>query len=226
MNWTISDVADRIQHTLVSPDATEADIRRICQECVDHQFDGAMIQPCWVPLAKSILKGTTIKVCTAFGYPMGGDGVFAKAAAARDCVARGADEMDFMPNMGLLKSGYDTEVLNELKMVVQAAEGRVVKAMLELGMLTEDEGKRITELCIEAGVHYVKNSSGFGKGGKASVDILGKLKSWAGDRAKVKASGGVKTFEQAVALFDAGVDLIGTSSGVSIVQGTEGQGEY
>ncbi len=226
MNWTISDVADRIQHTLVSPDATEADIRRICQECVDHQFDGAMIQPCWVPLAKSILKGTTIKVCTAFGYPMGGDGVFAKAATARDCVARGADEMDFMPNMGLLKSGYDAEVLNELKMVVQAAEGHVVKAMLELGMLSEDEGKRITELCIEAGVHYVKNSSGFGKGGKASVEIIQKLKSWAGDRAKVKASGGVKTLEQAVALFDAGVDLIGTSSGVSIVQGAEGQGEY
>jgi len=226
MGLSTSQVAAKIQHTLVSPDATVSDIRHLCQECVDHGFDGAMVQPCWVPLAREVLAGTGVKVCTAIGYPMGGDGAFAKAAAARDCIARGADEIDFMPNLGWLKSGYDDQVLDELRSIVQAAEGRTVKAMLELGMLTPEEGQRAAELCVAAGVHFVKNSSGFGKGGKASVEIIRQLKSWVGDRAKVKASGGVKTFDQALALFEAGANLIGTSSGVGIVQTGEGQGDY
>jgi len=149
-----------------------------------------------------------------------------KVAAARLCVALGADQIDFMPNLGYLKSGYFKRVLEEFKAVVDAAEGRVVKAMLELGMLSETEGQRAAELALEAGVHYVKNSSGFGQGGKATVEVVQRLRSWVGPDAGLKASGGVKTFEQAVALFEAGADLIGSSSGVAIVRGQQGRGAY
>jgi len=135
-HWDATTVAARIQHTLVSPDADEAAICRLCREGLDWHFDGVMVQPCWVPLAREILAGSAVKVCTAFGYPMGGDGLNTKVAAARDCVALGAEQIDFMPNMGYLKSGYDERLLDELKAVVHAAEGHVVKAMLELGMLT------------------------------------------------------------------------------------------
>ena len=225
-DWDVATVAARLQHTLVSPDADEAAIRSLCQDCLDCHFDGAMVQPCWVSLAHSILNGSGVKVCTAFGYPMGGDGLDTKVAAARLCVALGADQIDFMPNLGYLKSGYFKRVLEEFKAVVDAAEGRVVKAMLELGMLSETEGQRAAELALEAGVHYVKNSSGFGQGGKATVEVVQRLRSWVGPDAGLKASGGVKTFEQAVALFEAGADLIGSSSGVAIVRGRQGRGAY
>ncbi len=225
-NWDVSAVAARIQHTLVSPDANEADIHRLCEDCLQHNFDGAMVQPCWVPLARSLLGGSSVKVCTAFGYPMGGDGLFTKVAAVRDCVAFGADEINFMPNLGFLKSGYLDRLGEEIATVVRAAEGRVVMVMLELGMLSDEEGRRAAELSIEAGVAYVKNSSGYGKGGKASVEVVNKLKRWVGDRVKIKASGGIRTFEQAVALLEAGADLLGTSASVAIVRGDRGKGEY
>ena len=173
-----------------------------------------------------MLQGSSVKVCTAFGYPMGGDTCAIKVAAMRDCVVQGADEIDFMPNWGFLKSGYVDRVAQEIKAVVDAAEGRVVKIMLELGMLSDQEASRAVELSLEAGAQYLKNSSGFGKGGQASVEVLQKLKAWAAGRAKLKVSGGVRTLEQAVALLDAGADLIGTSSGVAIVRGASGTGDY
>lgn len=226
MHWSVERVAKRLQHTLVAPDATEADVLALCQACAEHGFDGAMVQPCWVGVAKRALQGTGVKVCTAFGYPMGGDGPLAKATAMRDCVARGAEEIDFMPNLGWLKSGYPKRVLDELRLIVEAAEGRTTKAMLELGMLTPEEGRRAAELAVEAGVSFVKNSSGFGKGGQAQVAVVRQLKAWVGQGAKVKASGGVKAFGQAVALLEAGADLIGTSSAVAIVSGKVGEGAY
>lgn len=224
--WTVTDVAARIQHTLVAPDAREKDIRKLCDDCLKFGFAGAMVQPCWVPLAKSVLKNSPVRICTAFGYPMGGDGLFTKLAATRDCIAAGADEIDFMPNWGFLKSGHVKQVREEIAAVVQAAEGRTVKIMLELGMLTEEEGKQATEISIEAGAHYVKNSSGFGIGGKANVDIIKTLKEWVGNRTRIKASGGIRQFDQAVSLLTAGADMLGTSSGVVIVQGIQGEGNY
>ncbi len=219
-------LAGRLQHTNVAPDAVEADIRQLCRDCLELGFDGAMVQPCWVPLARELLAGSAVKVCTAFGYPMGGDGLFAKLAAARDCIARGADEIDFMPNAGLLKSGYAERYRDEVRAVVEAAEGRVVKVMLEMGMLSDAEAERAVQLSIEAGAHYVKNSSGFGQGGQASVGAVQKLVRWAGGRAKVKASGGIRTRAQARSILDAGAALLGTSSGVAIVRDEVGEGDY
>lgn len=185
-----------------------------------------MVQPCWIPLAKQCLDGSGVKVCSAFGYPMGGDGIFTKVAAVRDCVAMGADELDVMPNVGWLKSGHTDRYRDEIVAVVDAAHGRPVKVMLEMGMLSEDEARQAAQLVVEAGATYVKNASGFGKGGQASVEAITQLKSWVDGRVRVKASGGVRTWDHAVALLDAGADLLGTSSGVAIVSGGGDQGDY
>ena len=225
MPWTVESLAKRLQHTLVAPDATEAQVRALCRDCAAHGFDGAMVQPCWVGLAREALAGSGVKVCTAFGYPMGGDTPQTKAAAMRACVAAGADEVDFMPNLGWLKSGHDERVRDELRRIVEAAEGRVTKAMLELGMLTPEEGRRAAGLAVEAGVGYAKNSNGVGEGDQGDVAVVRELRGWVGQRARVKASGGVKAFDQAVALLEAGADLIGTSSAVAIVAGGPG-GDY
>jgi deoxyribose-phosphate aldolase len=217
--YTPEEVASKIQHTLVSPDASEEDITRVCRECLNYGFNGVMIQPAWIPLAKKILRGSKVKICTALGYPMGGMTTFAKVAETRDAFAAGADEIDFMPNFGWFKSGYDDLFKEEIAAVVKAAEGRVVKIMLEFGMLEESEKERAARLAKEAGVTYLKNSSGWGRGGHATVADIQLLRRVANGEVGVKASGGIRTFESAVEILRAGADLIGTSGSVRIVTG-------
>ncbi|USG67471.1 deoxyribose-phosphate aldolase [Brevibacillus ruminantium] len=217
--FTVEQVAAKIQHTLVTPNASEEEIKRVCEECMTYGFDGAMIQPVWIPQAKKWLAGSKVKVCTAFGYPMGGATTFTKVAEARDVIAAGADEFDFMPNYGLFKSGRYDEFAQEIAAVVKAAEGRVVKIMLEFGMLSEEEKVKAATLAKEAGVTYLKNSSGWGQGGQATVEDIQLLRRIAGNETKVKASGGIRTFEDAVKILDAGAEMIGTSGSVKIVTG-------
>lgn len=212
-----------IQHTNVNPDLTLEEVRQLCQDCIDNDFDGVMLQPCWIGEAKQMLKGTDIKICTALGYPMGGATTEAKVFETKNVFELGADQLDFMANVGFLKSGMYDEYKNEIASIVSAARGKVTKIMLEFGMLTEDEKRIAAELAIEAGVTYVKNSSGWGKGGKATVEDITLLKEIAGDRAKVKASGGIRNKEQAEAMLNAGATLLGTSAGVNILSG-EGSG--
>ena len=154
---------------------------------------------------------------------MGADFTDAKVYQARECFAKGADQLDFMANIGYLKGGMYDAYRDEIKAVVDAAEGKVTKIMLEFGMLTQDEKKRAAELAIEAGITYVKNSSGWGKGGHATIEDIKLLKEIAGDRALVKASGGIRTREQALAFIDAGASLLGTSAGVAILTGKVGE---
>jgi deoxyribose-phosphate aldolase len=176
-----------------------------------------------VPTAVSALKGTGINVCTALGYPMGADLTEAKVYEAEKVFALGADQLDFMANIGYLKGKEYDKYRNEIRAIVNAAEGRVTKIMLEFGMLTQEEKKKAAELAIEAGITYVKNSSGWGKGGHATIDDIKLLHKIAGDRAHVKASGGIRTREQALAFIDAGASLIGTSAGVAIMKGKSGE---
>ncbi|WP_154026293.1 deoxyribose-phosphate aldolase [Olsenella uli] len=220
---TDKELAKKIQHTNVNPELTKEDILSLCNDCVQYDFDGVMLQPAWVPTAVEALKGTDIKVCTALGYPMGADFTDAKVYQARECFAKGADQLDFMANIGYLKGGMYDAYRDEIKAVVDAAEGKVTKIMLEFGMLTQDEKKRAAELAIEAGITYVKNSSGWGKGGHATIEDIKLLKEIAGDRALVKASGGIRTREQALAFIDAGASLLGTSAGVAILTGKVGE---
>lgn len=219
MNRTPADIAATIQHTEVRPTADCERIIELCNECVEHGFDGAMVLPCWVPLARERLQDTAVTVCSAAGFPMGGDGRLAKAAAVRDAVAAGAEEVDVMPNIGFLKSGMDAELAAEMELVVGASGDAVCKAMLELGALDDGEAERIVELAVDAGFDYVKTSSGWGEGGKATVERVRFLRERAPEDVGVKASGGIRTLADADALLDAGAELLGSSSGVAIVDG-------
>jgi deoxyribose-phosphate aldolase len=215
---TSSDIAGRIQHTNVRPEATRADIDRLLAECVEFGFHGAMVNPIWVPLAVSAVRGSPVRVCTALDYPMGGLSTDSVTRAAGEAVRLGAQELDVMTKVGWLKSGMESEYAAHLASVV-AVVGRVpVKAMLEVALLTPAELARAVELCAEAGVTYVKNSSGFG-GGDASPEIVVQLVSLSGGRVRVKASGGIRTREQAAALLEAGAELLGSSASVGIVTG-------
>lgn len=219
-------IAATIQHTEVSPTADRARIEQLCEECVEHGFDGAMVLPCWVPLARERLAGTDVTVCSAAGFPMGGDGRIAKAAAVRDAVAAGAEEVDVMPNVGFLKSGMDGRLREEMELVVEASGPAVCKAMLELGALDGDEAERIVDLAVGAGFDYVKTSSGWGEGGNATVERVRFLGERAPEDVGIKASGGIRTAEDAADLLDAGADLLGSSAGVAIVTGGESDVEY
>lgn len=223
MTLTNEELAKRIQHTNVNPELTRSDILSLCGDCVEYGFDGVMLQPAWVPTAVDALKGTGVKVCTALGYPMGADLAEAKVFEARRVFALGADQLDFMANVGYLKGGEFQKYRDEIAAVVDAAEGKVTKIMLEFGMLTQEEKRRAAELAIEAGITYVKNSSGWGKGGHATIEDIKLLKEIAGDRALVKASGGIRSREQAIEFIEAGASLLGTSAGVAILTGKVGE---
>lgn len=220
MERTSAEIASTIQHTEVSPTADRERILALCEECLEYGFDGAMVLPCWVPLARDRLAGTDVAVCSAAGFPMGGDSRLAKATAVRDAVAAGADEVDVMPNVGYLKSGLDDRLAAEMELVVEASGDAVCKAMLELGALAQSEAERILELAVEAGFDYVKTSSGWGEGGNATVERVRFLRERAPEGVGVKASGGIRTAADADALLEAGADLLGSSSGVGIVAST------
>lgn len=219
-----SALAGRIQHTEVSPTADRARVVEVLEECVEYGFDGAMVQPCWVPLAAAELADTDVAVCTALGYPLGGDRTLAKVTGIRDAIAAGADEIDVMANVGFLKSGRENAFRDELDALVEASGDATIKLMLELGGLTDAEAAREIEYAAEAGFDYLKNSSGFGVGGEATVEDVAFVRERAPDHVGVKASGGIETAEQARDLLDAGADLLGASSGVDVVTGGTGDG--
>jgi deoxyribose-phosphate aldolase len=213
------ELAQHIQQTLVRPDASLIEIEQFCEECRTYGFQGAMISPLWLSVVKERLEGAPTILCTALGYPMGGMTSLSKAFEVRDVVARGAQQIDFMPAVGYLKSGWYGAYRRDIAAVVEAAEGVPIKVMLEFGMLTEDEKRAAAELAIEGGAAYLKNSSGWGQGGTATVEDIQLLTSIAQGRVQVKASGGIRTAEQARAMLDAGAALLGTSAGVQIVSG-------
>lgn len=220
------ELAGVIQHTEVSATADRGRIEAVLDECLEHGFDGAMVQPCWVPLAAERLADTDVSVCTALGYPLGGDSTLAKVTGIRDALANGVDELDVMANLGWLTSGDDERFAAELEALVEASGDATIKLMCELGGLTDAEAEREIELAVDAGFDYLKNSSGFGVGGQASVEVVEFLADRVPPGVGVKASGGIKTAEQARDLLDAGADLLGASSGVEIVTGGRGADDY
>ena len=226
MQPTPADVAGRIQHTEVGPTAAQDRIEELCEECLEHEFDGAMVQACWVSLAADRLAGSDVSVCSAVGFPMGGDRPISKATAIRDALDAGARQVDVMPNIGFVKSGRWADIRREMELLVDASGEATIKVMLELGALDDEEAARLVDIAVEAGFDYVKNSSGWGEGGKATVERVRFLRERAPETVGVKASGGIKTLKQARELLDVGADLLGASSGVSIVTGEVGDGEY
>ena len=207
-----------IDHTLLKATATRAQIEKLCDEAVENDFASVCVNTCWVPMAASRLAGSPVNVCTVVGFPLGAMAPASKAAEAARAVADGADEVDMVINIGWLIAGEDDAVRADIAGVVEAAQGRCVKVILECCLLTDEQIVRACELSVEAGAAFVKTSTGFSSGG-ATVKDVALMRKTVGDRCKVKASGGIHTAEEAQAMVDAGADRIGTSSGIAIVAG-------
>lgn len=221
----LSQIAASIQHTNVSPATSADEIAILCDEALEFAFNGVMVQPCWVAMCRKRLDGSTVRVCSAMAYPMGGSLTKSKVSEMKDLVAEGAEEVDFMANIGFLTSGDVEAFHDEIAALVEAAGSVPLKIMHELGALPEALWATAIETADAAGIAYVKNSSGWGEGGKASVELVRFMKKHV-RKARLKASGGIRNAAVATTILNAGADLIGTSAGPAIMRGCEGAGTY
>jgi deoxyribose-phosphate aldolase len=214
-------LARRIDHTLLKADATVADLRRLCDEALAHGFATVCVNSGNVARCAAWLSGSTVGVCTVVGFPLGASSPEAKAFEARTAVRDGAAEIDTVINVGALKSMELDRVLADLRGVVEAAAPVPVKVILETSMLSDREKVAGCVLSLLAGARFVKTSTGFGGGG-ATVEDVALMRRVVGDAMQVKASGGIRTREDAVRMIAAGADRLGTSAGVAIVGGSPG----
>lgn len=220
---TAHDWASLIDHTLLKPEATEGDIKKLCQEAVQFGFASVCVNPAWVKKAAEFLKGSSVPVCTVIGFPLGATLPDVKAFEARRAIFNGAREVDMVINIGALKSGDDCLVEDDIKAVVEAAHenGILCKVIIETALLTDEEKVRACLASKNAGADFVKTSTGFAKGG-ATADDVALMRHTVGKALGVKASGGVKGIEDARAMFEAGATRIGASVGVKIAQEASG----
>ena len=220
---TAHDWASLIDHTLLKPEASEADIRRLCDEAAQFGFASVCVNPAWVKKASEFLRGTSVPVCTVIGFPLGATFPDVKAYEARRAIFNGAREVDMVINVGALKSGDDCAVEDDIRAVVEAAHenGVLTKVIIETALLTDEEKVRACLASKNAGADFVKTSTGFSKGG-ATVDDVSLMRRTVGSALGVKASGGVKGIDDARAMFEAGATRIGASVGVKIAQEASG----
>jgi len=217
-------MASYIDHTLLKADATEAEIRKLCEEAREHVFASVCINPGWVSLAAQMLAGSPVKVCTVIGFPLGATTPTAKAIETRDAIANGANEIDMVINVGALKSGDDELVRRDIEGVVQAAKGQaLVKVILETALLSREEKVKASLLAKMAGADFVKTSTGFSTGG-ATVEDIALMRQTVGPDMGVKASGGIRDRETADAMIAAGATRIGASASVAIATGAKATG--
>lgn len=210
------DLASYIDHTLLKADAVLKDIDKLCREAVEYRFAAACVNPCFVTHAANLLKGSNVGLASVVGFPLGATTIAVKVREAEDAIKNGATEIDMVMAIGFLKSGNFKRVEEDIREVVRVAEGRPVKVIIETCYLTAEEITKASIISADAGAAFVKTSTGFGSRG-ASVEDVKLIKAAVGGRCKIKASGGVKTKEQALAMIEAGASRIGTSSGVAIV---------
>jgi deoxyribose-phosphate aldolase len=209
-------MAPLIDHTLLKPDATSGLFGPLCREAVHYGFAAVCVHPCRLELVLPMLRGSAVKPCVVVGFPLGTETSGIKAAETADSVARGAQEVDMVINIGALKDGDVGLVADDIRAVVRAAAGRPVKVIIETALLTETEKREACRLAKDAGAAFVKTCTGF-SGGGATVEDIRLMRSVVGPSMGVKASGGIRTRQDAMALIAAGADRIGTSSGVAIV---------
>lgn len=219
------EIARRIDHTLLKPDAVRKDIVKLCEEARAHHFASVCLNTTWVPLAVELLKGSGVMTICVVGFPLGAATSRAKAAETREAIANGAAEIDMVINIGQLKGGEHNKVFNDIRAVVEAASGRPVKVILETHMLSRDEKIVACTLSKSAGAAFVKTSTGF-SGGGATVEDIRLMRQVVGAEMGVKASGGVRTAADAQAMLAAGASRLGASASVAIVTGGAGKGGY
>ncbi len=210
--------AKLIDHTLLKPSATAADIRQLCEEARQYGFFSVCINPVWVAYAKELLKGSDVKVCTVIGFPLGANTPAVKAYETEDALKNGADEIDMVINIGALKAQDYPTVLQDIQAVRKACLGHVLKVIIETSQLTDDEKVKACELSAQAEADFVKTSTGFTGGGATAPDVALMRKSIPAHM-QVKASGGVRSRADFDAMVAAGATRIGASSGVKIVEG-------
>lgn len=213
------ELAQRIEHTLLKPEATVKDIMRLCDEAQKYHLYAVCVNPCYVPLAKHLLQGTEVKVVTVVGFPLGATFSSVKALEAKTAMEEHADEIDMVMNVSAFKTGDYAAVTEDIRRVVEAAAPCPVKVIIEAAYLTPREKRTACRIIADGGAKFVKTSTGFGKGG-ATVEDVKLLHEEAGKYGfKVKAAGGIRDAETAKAMVEAGADRIGTSAGAAIAAG-------
>ena len=213
-------IASMIDHTLLKPEATPAQVERLCAEAAEYHFASVCVNPVYIPLAARLLKGTGVKVCCVVGFPLGAIAPEQKAAEAASCVAMGAEELDMVIHVGAAKAGDWALVQRDIEGVVKAAAGHTVKVIIETCLLTDEEKVKACEAAKAAGAHFVKTSTGFSTGGATTHDIA-LMRKTVGPEMGVKASGGIRDYETAMAMIEAGANRIGASAGIAIVAAAE-----
>ena len=215
----MEDLNKFIEHTLLKPDAVKSDFDKLFAEAIENKFLGVCINPAYVEYAAKKLKGTGIKIVTVIGFPLGASKAVVKSLEALTAIKDGADEIDMVINISELKNGNDEYVENEIQGIKLVCEDKILKVIIETDLLTKEEIEKACEICVKAGADIVKTSTGFVKNGVGAkvedVKLMSEIVKPYG--LGVKASGGIKTREQAIALINAGATRLGTSSGVAII---------
>ena len=211
------DLAKMIDHTNLKASTVKEEILKLTKEAKEYQFASVCVNPTWVELAAQELRGTDVKVCTVIGFPLGANTKEVKVFETKDAIEKGAEEIDMVINIAKLKDGDDDYVESEIAGVVEASKGKaIVKVIIETCLLTDDEKKQVCNLAVKAGADFVKTSTGFSTGG-ATVEDVALMKQTVGAHVGVKASGGIRSKEDAQAMVHAGAARIGASSGIAIV---------
>lgn len=214
-----------IDHTLLKPESTQEQIEKLLSEAKQYDFASVCVNPTWVKFAAEGLKGTDVKVCTVVGFPLGANTPEVKAFETKNAIENGADEIDMVLNIGALKTGNLDLVETDVRAVVEAANGTLVKVIIEACLLTEEEKVTACQLSVKAGADFVKTSTGFSTGG-ATVPDVALMRQTVGPDIGVKAAGGARSLADAEAFVEAGATRLGTSSGVAIIEGEAVNGGY
>jgi deoxyribose-phosphate aldolase len=217
MEITKQQLAGMIDHSLLKPNATRDQLRKLCEEAMDYRFKAVCVNPIHVAEAVQMLKGSKVLVCSVVGFPFGTQSHKTKAFEAEEVIRHSASEIDMVIRVGALKEGRDREVIEDIQAVVQSAQGHPVKVILETCYLTAEEIIRGCRFSVEAGASFVKTSTGFAEAG-AKVEDVRLMRETVGKGFGVKAAGGIRTLEDAIKMAEAGANRIGASASVAIIQ--------
>lgn len=218
MSISVEDLAGFIDHTRLKPETKRPKIKELCEEAIAYNFSAVCINPVHTEYAAELLQDSSVDVCVVIGFPLGATLTEVKVFEAREVIRKGAHEVDMVINIGALRDQNYDLVKSDIESVVSAAEGAIVKVILETGFLVDEEKRQACIFCKDAGAHFVKTSTGFGPMGATPYDVR-LMRETVGNKMGVKAAGGIRTFKDALRLIDAGANRLGTSSGVAIVEG-------
>jgi deoxyribose-phosphate aldolase len=224
---TTQEIASMIDHTLLKPEATLSEIGILCDEAMKYNFASVCVNPSYVSTCFDLVKSSNVKVCTVIGFPLGATTIQSKLMEAEEAIKNGAEELDMVINVGKLKDKNYDFILNDLKTIAHLAKKHLCtsKVILETCLLNDEEKVAACLVAEEAGLDFVKTSTGFSKGG-ATVHDVSLMKFVIGDKLKVKASGGIRSYEDALNMINAGASRLGASAGVKIISGQKSQSSY